>query len=201
MEGFDVYRKYVGIKLHFNSDKYDFVKLKGAVNATHKSYEKRGDKYFFRKLADTLQSKDIVPFFVAQFIECNSSWIGSMLDDINGSLAIYRKWKGARESITENVNVDIRLIQDFLNERGMKTKELFTISNGITHPIILRFYLEQMITIETMIYLDNKYKFIDFFQEELFDPISEHHLLIIEKYKSFLNADVEVEHVLYDGNI
>jgi len=86
MNAFDVYKIYVATKLHFTSEKYDYVKFKGVTKATWKTYNNRPDKYFFEKLSTELQQRDILPFFIAQFIQCNTTWVGEMLDDFNNSM-------------------------------------------------------------------------------------------------------------------
>ena len=46
-EGYDAYTLYLGIKLHFYSNDYDFVKYNGKVKADIKSFLKRNDTYPF----------------------------------------------------------------------------------------------------------------------------------------------------------
>ena len=52
-EGFDAYQLYLGIKLHFHSKDYDFVKYNGVVKAELPSFMKRKDKFHFGKLSRT----------------------------------------------------------------------------------------------------------------------------------------------------
>ena len=49
-EGYDSYQLYLGIKLHFYSEDYDFVKYNGKVKADINSFLKRKDKFQFGKL-------------------------------------------------------------------------------------------------------------------------------------------------------
>jgi hypothetical protein len=49
--GFDVYKVYLGVKLHFTTKTYDYIKYGGKVNATLDSFTKRKDRYFFHKLS------------------------------------------------------------------------------------------------------------------------------------------------------
>lgn len=186
MTPFEIYRTYVGVKLHFNSMKYDYIEMSGAVRVSGSSYDRRRDKYYFKKLSERLKNKDVVPFFVSQFIKDNNMWVGEISDSIDNSMSIYRKWIGSIQSINSRLNEELNLIQEFLDDRELTVNMLFTITNGVSHPVIFRFYLEGMISIETMIYLNRKYKFVDFFNGELIDPIWEHHSMIISKYESFL---------------
>ena len=49
-EGYDAYTLYLGIKLHFYSKDYNFVRYNGKVKADINSFLKRKDKYHFGKL-------------------------------------------------------------------------------------------------------------------------------------------------------
>ena len=49
--GFDVYKTYLAVKLHFASDTYDYYKYDGKVNAKLDTFTKRKDRYFFHKLS------------------------------------------------------------------------------------------------------------------------------------------------------
>ena len=55
--GFDVYKVYLGVKLHFTTDTYDYVKYGGKTNATLDTFTKRKDRYFFHKLSKRLMSE------------------------------------------------------------------------------------------------------------------------------------------------
>ena len=56
-EGFDSYQLYLGVKLHFNSESYDFVKYNGKVKADLPSFLKRNDRFHFGKLARLYKSE------------------------------------------------------------------------------------------------------------------------------------------------
>ena len=43
MNGFDAYKTYLGIKLHFTKKDYDFHRFDGKTKATLESFEKRND--------------------------------------------------------------------------------------------------------------------------------------------------------------
>jgi hypothetical protein len=46
-EGYEAYKKYLSIKLHFSKDEYDFFKYNGETNAKYETFIQRNDKYFF----------------------------------------------------------------------------------------------------------------------------------------------------------
>ena len=48
--GFDVFRVYLAVKLHFTTD-YDYFDYDGKVNIKLETFTKRNDRYFFHKLS------------------------------------------------------------------------------------------------------------------------------------------------------
>ena len=50
--GFDVYKTYLAIKLHFTTTAYDYHKYNGKVNTSLEQFTKRNDRYFFYKLSN-----------------------------------------------------------------------------------------------------------------------------------------------------
>jgi len=46
-DGYDAYTLYLGIKFHFHTDTYDFIKYNGKVKSDINSFLKRKDKYHF----------------------------------------------------------------------------------------------------------------------------------------------------------
>ena len=77
--GFDVYKTYLAIKLHFQSDSYDYYKYGGKVNAKLDTFTKRKDRYFFHKLSRTYSDTDIIDYFVSNFVSNTNLWIGDII--------------------------------------------------------------------------------------------------------------------------
>ena len=50
MNEFECYSTYTALKLHFTSD-YDYFKYNGKCNVTLSSFNKRKEKFFFKKLS------------------------------------------------------------------------------------------------------------------------------------------------------
>ena len=63
-EGYDAYTLYLGIKLHFHSKDYDFIKYNGKVKSDINSFLKRKDKYHFGKLFKT-HKQELQDFYIA----------------------------------------------------------------------------------------------------------------------------------------
>ena len=62
--------------------------------------------------------------------------------------------------------------------------------NGSSHPQILKEYLRENISIETMVILDKILAFRQEFDEKLQDPVWQTVSMRMKKYSPFLNIDV-----------
>ena len=49
--GFEVFKLYLAIKLHFTTDTYNYEEYGGKVNCKLETFTKRNDRYFFHKLS------------------------------------------------------------------------------------------------------------------------------------------------------
>ena len=95
--GYDVYKVYLGVKLHFTTKTYDYIKYAGKVNATMDSFTKRKDRYFFHKLSVRYGKDEILDYFVSNFLESNKKWIGNLLQ--NDSNRHCSKFKAKRKKV------------------------------------------------------------------------------------------------------
>ena len=68
VNGFDVYKIYLAVKLHFTTDSYDYHKYEGKVNCKLETFTKNNARYFFHKLGTKYSKDDILDFFVANFL-------------------------------------------------------------------------------------------------------------------------------------
>ena len=71
--GFDVYKTYLAVKLHFTTDTYDYYKYGGKVNTKLDTFTKRKDRYFFHKLSTRYAEDNILDFFVSNFLSDQNS--------------------------------------------------------------------------------------------------------------------------------
>lgn len=58
MNSFRFYELYVAMNLHFTSDSYDFIKYGGKTRVNVNSFEKRNDKFHFKKQASRFICED-----------------------------------------------------------------------------------------------------------------------------------------------
>ena len=180
---FDAYRQYLSLKNHFTKEKYDYHKYCGKSRATVQSFYKRKDRFWFEKLTRNKDDKEIIEFFVSNFITCTDPsklWIGEMIREGEGR---YTAWKKRNQSLSYVFKEETeKLFSD------QKLDEVFNCSKG--HPPVLKNFLNGNISIETLVIYDRILLFGNNFDRKLKDPVWETVSLRIKKYSPFLNIDV-----------
>jgi len=184
MTGEETYQNYCALKAHFNSESFNFLKY---GKTKYYNWDRRRDKPFFEFIANKLPSSEIVPFFVANFIRNNDIWIGEI--SYREGYDVYLKWKGRVESLSYTFTEDMKNIKEFLSDRNLKFISLFDINNN--HPIIFRFLLSDMITIETFVIMNSIQNYFNLFTKKLYDDLLwEKWCMICTKYDYFLKYDM-----------
>ena len=183
MMPFDAYKQYLALKNHFTKEKYDYHKYCGKSRATVQSFYKRKDRFWFEKLARNKDDKEVVDFFISNFITCTDPsklWIGELIREGEGR---YTDWKKRNQSMSYVFKEEMESI---LNNENLDS--IFEIKNG--HPIILRKYLGGDISIETLVICDRILGFRKDLDSYLQDPVWETVSMRMKKYSPFLNIDV-----------
>jgi len=185
MMPFDCYRCYLSLKNHFTKDTYDYHKYCGKSRATVQSFYKRKDRFWFEKLARNKDDKEVVDFFVSNFITCTDPgklWIGEMIREGEGR---YTDWKKRNQSLSYIFKEEVESIFSDGNFDSM------FVMDGTRHPQILKEYLRKNISIETLVILDKILGFRENFDSHLKDPVWETVSMRIKKYSPFLNINVQ----------
>jgi hypothetical protein len=162
--GYDVYKVYLGVKLHFTTKTYDYIKYAGKVNATMDSFTKRKDRYFFHKLSVRYGKDEILDYFVSNFLESNKKWIGNLLQ--NDGTDVYLDYKKRKESFTYHFRSDCNAIVNDLHGRGLSFDDGFRSPKG-QHPRILRLLIQKKISYQTAIVLDHVLAFAKNWNKEI----------------------------------
>lgn len=162
MTGFEVYKTYLAIKLHFTKDNYNYFTFHGKSRASESSFDKRKDRYFFKKLATKFDQETILQFFVSHFVENSNTWIGD-LSVYNSST--FNAWKKKIQSMTFIFENDIDCMVDTCS-----FESIFDCKSG-NHPILLQSYLGDRITLETMVILNSLVKYIPDFNKHIKEPV------------------------------
>lgn len=185
MEPLKCYKTYLALKNHFTKSDYDFHKYNGEVRATLQSLYKRKDRYFFEKLSRKKTDKEVVDFFVSNIVfgdESKSLWVGDLIKEGENT---YQAWLKKIQSLKELFCTEIREIfsKNIFDD-------VFKIKRN-KHPILLKYYLQQKISIETLIILNSILDYQKEFDSKLkFDPIWESISMRITKYSPFLNLNI-----------
>lgn len=177
---FESYKLYNALKLHFES-KYDAVKYNYKTSVTPNSFFKRKDKYFFAKLAKT-HGKHLKEFYISQFIN-GQKYVGDMMDA--EAEQHYVNYKKIQESIHRTFEVDINSLD------GYDIESLLSSEDG-QHPTIIKLWMQEEITLETVVILNSILGFITREDSKIKDTIIwPDQKKLIEKYTPFVkfNAD------------
>ena len=184
--GFDVYKTYLAIKLHFTTSAYDYHKYNGKVNASLEQFTRRNDRYFFYKLSTRYTKDSIVDYFVSNFASNNKKWIGNLLEDTGHKT--YLRYKGYGESFNYNLRGDLGRITF---DSGMG------VHNG-QHPRMLRLLIQEKINYQTAIILDKTIAFIKDWDTQIKEKVVWPHISSkLKKLKPFLRYnEVEAQLIL-----
>ena len=183
MMPFDAYKCYLSLKNHFTKDNYDYHKYCGKSRASLQSFYKRKDRMWFEKVSRQKTDKEVVDFFVANFVSCpdpETLWIGEIMKEGEDR---YQNWQKKNQSLSYFFKEES---QSLFEEN--KFEDVFNCSKG--HPPVLKKFLSGKISIETMVIYDKIFLFGQKFDKKLNDPVWQTVSRRIRKYHPFLNIDV-----------
>ncbi len=187
MEPFEVYRYYLALRLHFTTDKYDVIKQQGKVRASRQAFNKRKDLLSIKRVADTYSDKDVVDFLVANFVS-GDRW-GGVFD--SEAKTRYTEWKRRIESLSYTFDKEICKLRDICDRDNLPYDTIFKVTTG-QHPFILKAFLCNDISIETLVILDSINNYVAALDEVLaLDLIWPDISRTIKKYKPFLTVKKE----------
>ena len=155
MTPYEVYIDYIALKKHFTTERYDYHKYYGKVNANKDSFEKRKDKFFFEKIS---RHRDPHGLMLANFLKLDYVWVKNLTGD--EATERYNQWLGKLQSISRSVENELSVLDEDFDSN-------FKVLDG-RHPNILKLYLADKLSIETFIiiydlvgcetYWNNKFK-------------------------------------------
>ena len=183
MMPFDAYKQYLSLKNHFTKEKYDYHKYCGKSRATVQSFYKRKDRFWFEKISRNKNDKEVIEFFISNFITCTDPsklWIGEMIREGEDR---YSSWKKRTQSLAYVFKEEMEKILV-----GTDLDSAFQTSNG--HPLVLKKYLSGQISIETLVICDKILGYRIDYDKKLKDPVWETVSMRMRKYSPFLNIDV-----------
>ena len=190
MNGFEVYKIYLAIKLHFTSknQSYDFHKHNGRTTARLETFTKRRDRYFFHKLSKSYSDKSIVDYFLSNFVSNTNIWVGDIIGKTGDET--YKQWSKKLEALHYYYEQDIDYIIERMKTKDIKFNDLFLSVNG-QHPTILKMFLSKKINFETLIILDDILKFTKKLNKDITEKVLWPKLFDrMKRYKPFLSYNI-----------
>ena len=179
IDPFESYKLYNALKLHFEQDGYDAFKYNFKTNVKPTSFLKRKDKYFFAKVARQYEN-DMMGYYVANF-KHGVSYVGEMINECGEEN--YKNHKRILESIHRHFSVDINI----LSEQKVGFEELFESYDGQL-PFVIQLWMQEEISLETVVILNSIFGFIGRESEKITDTIIWPEIKRkIEKYTPFVN--------------
>jgi len=183
MSGYEAFSLYNSLKLHFNSDSYDYFKYNGKSNISIESFENRKDKWHFYKLSRRFTNKDQAQdFLVANFLADSNVWIGHLLTD--ESDATYRERQKVIQSLTYTFTNEIASVIEHNDPNAS-----FKVHEG-EYPTLFRKLLHNEVSVETICILNKILNFLPMWDKKITDTI--HYPAIsrkIKKYTPFIQFD------------
>jgi hypothetical protein len=186
VNGFEIYKVYLAVKLHFTSknQSYDFHKHNGRTTARLESFTKRRDRYFFHKLSKSYNDRTIVDYFVSNFVTNTNLWIGDIIGKSGDEN--YKQWSKKLEALHYYFEQDI----DYMLSQDISFDDIFTSKDG-QHPPILKMFLSKRINFETFLILDDILSFTKQLNKDITETVLWPKLYDrMVRYKPFLKYNV-----------
>jgi|TARA_B100000242_G_C42927778_1_gene430273 hypothetical protein len=186
VNGFEVYKIYLAVKLHFTSKgrSYDFHRHLGKTTARLETFTKRRDRYFFHKLSKSYNNNTIVDYFVSNFVTNTNLWVGDIIGKTGDDN--YKQWSKKIEALHYYYEQDI----DYILEQDYKFDDLFKSVNG-QHPPILKMFLSKKINFETVLILDEILSFTKQLNKNINEKVLWPKLYDrMIRYRAFLNYNL-----------
>ena len=126
MNGFEVYKIYLAIKLHFTSkgQSYNFHKHLGRTTARLETFTKRRDRYYFHKLSKSYNNNTIVDYFVSNFVSNTNLWVGDIIGKTGDDN--YKQWTKRIEALHYYFEQDIDTMLNYMSDKNETFDGLFT---------------------------------------------------------------------------
>ena len=166
--GFEVFKLYLAVKLHFTTDTYDYEEYGGKVNCKLETFTKRNDRYFFHKLSKRYNERDILDYFVANFTLNSNKWIGNLIQ--NDGRDIYLDFKKRKESFGYHFRSDLVAISNDFTNRGLSFDDGFLCSGG-QHPRLLRLLIQKRASFQTIVALNHFLSFTKNWDKEITENV------------------------------
>ena len=185
--GFDDYKCYLAMKLHFSKPEFDYFLYEGKVRTNETTYQQRNDFYFFETIARNYTRQETMEFLLATFVASEDPtkvWIGDIKRNGKANLLVFKK---LHEGLSYFVEQDCKRLVEHMEEKGLTFNDLH-IPLGSSPPL-LSLYIRGDIKLETMIVMDICLGFMKKWDSDLYNPMWESVSFKVRKYKPFLSLN------------
>lgn len=180
-EIFDAWRIYTTLRLHFTSDKYDFIKYQGkARNLTVEAFHQRKDKRYFYVLAKKHPGEDrLINYIVASMVVNSKIYPAYLVGD--EAEKNYKNWSERQENIAQKFKEDLGKIEEFRRD--------FSVIGG-QYPQVLSLFLADEISVESLAILNSMLKLDKAWSGKMNDPVTWPEISMkLRKYHPFIRYD------------
>ncbi|QUL76975.1 helicase assembly protein [Escherichia phage UPEC03] len=139
------------MKNHF-AGKYDAIKYKWEIKITEKAFEKRRDKYFFKKLAERFTFKEIYLILLSNMVANPDFWVGDVDED---TIVFYRQYIGKLRRIDNIFVDDVKNLYEFSRMKGIPLSTVFQYSVKSSTSYISKLVQSGVISYESFLILDS----------------------------------------------
>ncbi len=183
MTGYEFFKIYSPLKLHFTQDSYDGFKYKWRTKTMSPDiFAGRKDRYLFEKWGK--QFKDPIAaghLVISNFIYNNETWL---YDDIQEAQDVLLQWKSVRESITKTFEDDLSELTKH-NLNGWESYINRTPKGNIAP--MLQLYLAKRFHPESVVIFDSLCSTINRWDDDYkVDPLIKSEIVKIKKYVPFV---------------
>jgi hypothetical protein len=176
MSTYDVARLHLSLKLHFTTT-YDYFEYNGKCKI---KFIPQQHLFLYEKL-DKKYKDNIKDFFIANFVEKPKIWINEFLSEESNQ--IYLNYKKRKESLGYVFKEDINYLID-----NYKDLNKVLIVNK-THPILMKSVLQEKVSLETCIILNDMVHFTKVWDKRMDDVIWKEFRLKLTKFAGFVIFD------------
>ncbi len=158
-DGYKAYQLFQSLRLHFNTEPYDYFKYRGSVPLSLSKFEQRNDKGFYYRLAKLPNLEQLI---ISNMVESDVAWPGDLLDNSEAQTRAnnYRKYL---QSLTYMFTQD-------LGRLGGDYKQLVRPDQGQLPEVLIALRRRQ-ISFLTVSVLDDIFDHCRWWDEKITDPI------------------------------
>ena len=162
--GYSAFCLWHGLKLHFTTKSYDWVKYHGKCSISKEQFLNKKEKYVFYKLSRNYSYEDLKSYFVSNLFENPKVWWGEL--NTNECVEVYNSFNKRKQALTYQFEQDII----HLFGKVERPNDIFTVKDG-QEPLLLKEIYYGNIAPETMVIINSFTNIFDVWDKQIQDDI------------------------------